>query len=947
MKIFFSFILLLGSFWVSAQSTSFTDKEASNKPIYRKLIKANGTFSDIQRAFKLYEAKHPGKYKQYHRWEYRAEMQLNSNGKLPSSQEVERAFRAFHKNNVQSRSVTSNWTSNGPISLPVNETGQPNGVGRVNEIAFEPGNANTIYIGTPAAGLWKSTDGGSTWASYTDNLPTLGISAIVVDKDNHDVIFIGTGDRDSFDSNGKGVMKSTDGGVTFVSINNGISNNEYINDLIQDPTDGNVLIAAGEYNGIHRSTDGGDTWTNMYPYESIVNIVFKPGDADIVYASSDSGRFFKSVNNGQSWTLISAGIPTTTPGRAFIAVSPATPNDVYFVRANNRYFEGLYHSTDSGENFTLKSSTPNIFGYYSGTGNDEFRGQGWYDLTIVADPINANVIYVGSVNIWKSTDSGANWVKKTSWAGLNSDAVHADQHHLTFAPNGYCYAANDGGVYYSTDGWTTNTEISSGLAISQLYKIGQSKQSQNLVIAGFQDNGTGLLSGNTWATVVGGDGMECAIDPTDDAYQYTELYYGTLRRSINDSYFYSIENINEDAPWVTPFVIHPTDPNMMLMGRNKHVWRSTNIKTPNSGDVTWTSISDAFTKPGTGFAISEVDGKTTYYSTKNRLYRCDDVTAANPVWISLTQPTPTSNINDIITHPTDINILYIASGSGIYKSNDKGATWTNYTYNFPSLQILCLAYDKNTNEGLYAGSTAGIYYLEPGTNNWTSFNQNFPINVDARELEIYYDDVTPANNLIRVATYGRGMWSSPLAASPLPVSLVAFAGKKISHHAVALNWQTSSEINNDYFSIQRSTDGTHFETLGTVKGAGNTTSINRYSLIDKNPKEGVNYYQLVQHDNDGVKHFHNIIAISFSVDNYRGVEVFPNPTDGLTTVYINKQYEGKFDISIFNQLGQVVFTKSQAPNGRHELDLSNLQKGTYFLEIKNEAVLNTQKIILR
>ncbi len=948
MKRIFTLVLIVGITWTIRAQSPFSDQLAESQPIYRELIRRpDAKLQDIQRAFQLFVAKHPGKYKQYRRWEARAKLLVKPDGTLPSAQEISQAYWAFHQDNVQSRSVTSNWIENGPSTLPANNPSQPNGIGRINEIVFEPGNANTIYIGTPAAGLWKSTDGGSNWSSNTDALPSLGVSAIVVDKDDHNTIYIGTGDRDGFDSQGRGVMKSTDGGNNFVAINTGIPNNEYINDLIQDPNNANILIAGGYFNSFYRTTDGGANWTKVTNLtESITNLVFKPGNSQYVYATSRSGKFFRSTTNGQAWTEITSGFPNLGGNgshRAFLAVSSQRPNDVYVVRANGRYFDGLYRSTDSGQSFTQQSSTPNILGYDDGTGDDEFSGQGFYDLTIVMDPTTAGTMYVGSVNIWKSTDYGATWTKKTTWY---SD-VHSDQHHLTFGPNGYCYAGNDGGIYYSTDGWDTETEITNGLSIAQLYKVGQSKQTQNLVLAGFQDNGTGRMDGSNWTTVVGGDGMECAIDPTDDSYKFMELYYGDVRRSVNNGWYESIVAGIEDGPWVTPYKINPSNSNMMVMGRDSKVWRSTNIKTGNPADVAWAGISSAFSGAGMDIAISKVDGKLAYYSTdKDELYRCTDITAANPSWTLLNLPLNGSSVNDILTHPTNLNTVYITLDQSIYKSTDKGANWTDITNNFPSLKPLCLAYDKNTNEGIYAGTPAGVYYLEPGTNNWTDFSTNLPVNVDARELEIYYDDANPSNNLIRVATYGRGMWTSPLAAAPLPVSLLSFAGKKINHAAIELTWRTSSEINNDFFIIERSDDGIHFESIGTVKGAGQSTTVQRYTHIDDSPKEGINYYRLIQVDNDGVKTFHQVISVSFSVDGFQGVDAYPNPAKDKLTVMINHQFSGLFDIELYRANGQLLLAQKQVKNGSYTLDISHFPKGVYYLEVKNESVLNTRKVII-
>lgn len=932
-----SFVLIFIFFGIVGKAqTPFSDSLAEVYPIFDDLIEnPNAKLADIQRAFELYSAKHPGEYKQYHRWAYRAQYLLKEDGTIQQGAEITKAFNDFQES-VQSRSVISNWVEDGPITIPTNDMWQPNGVGRVNEIAFGPD--NTIYVGAPSGGLWKSTNGGASWTPLTDALPTLGVSAILVDKDNPDIVYIGTGDRDHHDSDGKGLMKSIDGGLTFFSINQGvIFAPEEIVDIIQDPIDGD-LLAIGDFQRVYRSRDAGLNWTAVELGETPLNIVFKPGDPQIVYLGTSSGKFFRSVDNGETWSNITDGIPIVT-GRAFIAVSPATPNNVYFVRAEGRPFEGLYRSTDSGLSFSTMSTTPNILGYFDGGADDESTGQGWYDLAICADPVNANVIYVGGVNIWKSADGGATWTRKTFWV----DNVHADQHQLVYSPAGVCYAANDGGVYLSNDGWDTYNEISTGLAISQIYRIGQSMQSQNLTLAGFQDNGTGRLSETTWTTVLGGDGMECAIDPTDDDYKYTELYFGDIRRSVGDGGYLPIGSFPDNGSWVTPYSIHPTNPNIILMSRNTGLWRTRNAKIANSSDVSWDRIStEAF---GFDIAFSLVNPDLVYYSMYNKLWRSDNIQSETPTWTQLEKPLGSVNLINLLSDPNNESILYgAAANSRIFKSVDKGENWSEITSNFPNLSIFDLVYDKTTEEGIYASTAAGVYYKEPGTDNWTSFSKNLPVSVEGREMEIYYDDVNPSNSRIRLGTFGRGVWHSSLASTTLPVDLVSFVGKKISHQVVQLDWKTSSEVNNDFFIVQRSIDGHDFEDIGIVQGAGYSSETLSYQLMDRDPFDGINYYRLVQKDFDGVKTFHNVIAVSFAHDGYKGVEIYPNPIKGDFVLYIDNQYIGLFDVEIYNQIGQKIFEMEQVSNGRYTIDLAGYPNGIYYLEVRNQDVLNTQKI---
>ena len=222
-------------------------------------------------------------------------------------------------------------------------------------------------------------------------------------------------------------------------------------------------------------------------------------------------------------------------------------------------------------------------------------GQGWYDLAITADPTNASIIYVGGVDVWKSTDGGSTWAINSNWyGGCNVPAVHADCHYLGFSPvNGKLYAGNDGGVFSTSNGGTTWNYLIVGVTIGQIYKLGQAQLSKNHVINGFQDNGTYTLTPSGWAQTGGGDGMECIIDYSDDAYSYYTIYYGDIYRrynNVNEDHIAGngINGITEGGAWVTPYVLHKTDPNTMFIGYI-NIWRSNNIKAANPA---WQEISN-------------------------------------------------------------------------------------------------------------------------------------------------------------------------------------------------------------------------------------------------------------------------------------------------------------------------------------------------------------------
>ncbi len=704
-------------------------------------------------------------WKVFKRWEAFMETRVNNDGVKPSLYMQQQSVSS----NSAYLSASGVWTELGPNSVPANSTSQPNGIGRINDIAFDPNNSSVIWVGAPAGGLWKSTDGGASWSAMTDNLPTLGVSSILIDKNNTNKMYIGTGDRDAGDSEGKGVYFSNNGGLTWSSKNSGMGN-VTINKLVMKSNNSNEILAATNV-GIYKTTNGGSTWFLKSTSANFKDICYNTSNANIVYAtkaSTSGAAFYRSLNGGNTWSLLGTGLPTNAY-RMSIGISPASNNAIYIVAANDNGLIGVYSSGNGGVSFSTMATTPNILGY-SITGSDN-SSQAWYDLAIEVSPNSTDTIYIGGVNTWKSTDGGTSWSIIGHWVGSSSvPAVHADQHCLKISPhNGDLYNGNDGGIYKTTDGGSTWTDISSNLSISQIYKIGQSVFNSNQLIAGFQDNGTAILDGASWSTEIGGDGMECIIDPTNATYMYGSLYYGEILRSndggstfstIADS---SVNGITEVGAWVTPYCLKENDPTTMFIGYD-NVWKSTNVNASNVSSITWTKISNLTS--GSKIRVIEsspADNSILYISRGNSFYRCDNVNAVSPTWTTLNGPG--GIITDIEAHPTSSNIVYVTAGTNVYKSINKGLTWVSISGNLPTTTMNCLVYDTSSTEGIYVGTDIGIYYKDNSMSNWINYSSGMPASPLVTELEIFYS-TTVMDSRITASTFGRGIWQSDLYINP-------------------------------------------------------------------------------------------------------------------------------------------------------------------------------------
>lgn len=826
---------------------SANGNDTATHPYWIEMMQnSEANYYQTVKAFNIYwqdkEITRGSGYKPFKRWEYYWSTRLNPDGtRQAGNRTYQEVTRFLSSVNRDSSSYGGNWINLGPIAKPGNAgTGQPNGNGRVNAIAFHPSSPNYLYVGAPAGGLWISSDAGNSWESYTDILPTLGVSSIAIDYTNPNNIYIGTGDRDAGDAVGMGVFKSTDGGNTFTLANDNMSS-ATVGRLLIDPVNHNTLLAATSI-GIYKTTDAATTWNLMKP-GNFKDIVFRPGNPATVYATKN-GEFWRSTDSGETWTQINS---VGNYSRGVIGVTPTSPGVVYFVTVDGSVYGGTYRSNDSGLTFTLMSNSPNIMSWGCNGGSG---GQGWYDLDVAVDPNNANTLYVGGVNVFKSTNGGINWQINSHWTGsCGVPAVHADCHVLEFSnADGMLYAGNDGGIYRTSDGGNTWTEITSGIAISQVYKIGQAATNKDKVMNGYQDNGTSTFLGDStgFLTVMGGDGMDCAYDFQDHLYSYGEYYNGAgITRLYNNNYQGQISNgISESGAWVTPLALDVTNPETMYVGM-KNIWRGTNIRGYN---VPWQNITSTGSDNVRVIEQSPANPDIFYFSRNNAdFYRSDNLSDQNPSWTDLTPGLPNHNsATDIEASPVDENVVYITLNHKVYKSSDKGATWQDISLNLPDVSLNTIEYYKNDNEGLYVGSDAGIFYKNATMNEWILFSNGFPLSANVTEIEFFYDSLTPDNDAVRASTYGRGLWSSPTwygtltadfesSDTLIPVGCkVAFFDKSngVPHH-----WQwyfegavpDSSSLKNP-FDIQYNSEGT-FKVVLTVTNDAGTDSIVKESYI--------------------------------------------------------------------------------------------------------------------
>ncbi|MGE0566372.1 MAG: T9SS type A sorting domain-containing protein [Bacteroidia bacterium] len=777
----------------------------------------NANFYDVQNLANEYwkdrDVTERGKgYKPYKRWEEFVERRVYPTGELSQLNLTVINYQKFLEDNGYATSLgnqsmakfsnnnmttSTTWTAIGPMG-PISGTagGQLLKSGRINFIAVSPTNSNVLFIGAPAGGLWKSTNGGASWTTNTDNFPVCGFSDLGFDATNTNIMYAASGDGDAGDTRSVGVYKSTDGGNTWniTGLTFNVSQNVRIRRLIVHPTNSQIVLIGGS-NGIYRTTNGGTSWTQVSTTNTY-DLEFKPGDPNTVYAGGTTFR--RSTNGGVNWTTIT-GVPASgTSNRLAIAVTPHDPNYVYVLASNNSGsgFLGFLRSTNSGTSFTNMPTSLNLLGWAS-AGNDS-GGQGWYDLCVACNPLNKDEVVVGGVNVWRTTNGGGSWSLYGHWTGSGAPFTHADHHDLEYASNGTLFNANDGTVYRRTA--TTWQEISGTINISQIYKIGLSSLTANLWITGHQDNGTSTWNGTTYQARMGGDGMDCFIDRTNNNNMFAEYYNGAFRKSTNGGVSWSActSGMSGSAPWVTIWKQDPVVASRLYAGRQ-------NMFVSNNQAGSWSQIG---TLPVSGsireFAIAPSNNQVLYVIKTNAIMK---TTNGGTSWTNVTGSLSTSiGFENVVISPTDANKVWVvagnySAGNKVFYSSNGGTTWTNWSSNLPNIPGNCLLYEPGSNDRIYVGMDVGVYYRDASSSTWTLYNTGLP-NCPISDMEI---SPAMASKLV-AATYGRGTWMVDLAPSALPpVSSFAFTGTVCTGVSKTFNDNSTNSPTSWSWSVSPST----------------------------------------------------------------------------------------------------------------------------------------------
>lgn len=732
------------------------------------------------------------------------------------------------------------WFNTGPVAFPINSSGQVNGLGRVSQIKFHASKKDKMYAVSASGGLYTTNDNGMTWSftSGTETLPQTSCSAVCIDYTNDSTIYLSTGDANYY-SNGYGIYKTTDAGATWAAVTTGIGNKMAV-EILMDSTDKNTLVAATT-SGIWKTTNAGASWTQTRVGGAFRDMHARPLSKRTLYAAT-STEFFVSNDFGSTWTQVTSGLsfPSGNTGLR-IGVSKADTNIVYLATTRGNCV--VYKSINGGASFTTvyNSSSQCLVCYDA---NPSSGGQGNYNFDINVNPENKNELLVIAHNVWRSMDGGVTWNKRTAWY----DECHTDMHQIVWHPyySKDIYNANDGGVWLSTD-TTARTWIPrcDGIAACEIYQAAQSPNSRDVLSIGTQDNGE-LFYNSDWRTNRGGDWTsKCAFDYATSSTVY---YLGNGRRR-------SLVPLNGEVSYNSPFTptnnsaieFVPTKVSVCFLGKDS-LWRSDNI---NTSSPSWTRIFAA-TDRILELASCRADSNIVYFVTNtNKIIRCDKALSASPVFTTYATPASTAASASVVTSSKDTNVVFLSCGAGVYRSNNKGASWTNITgTGLSGLNIRKILHDDfSTNERLFVYAGNFMHSKNNTATAWTNYTQNLPSVCSGKNLMLY--NTGDAASVLRISTYGRGVWECSINNNMKPIvdftsnKKVICAGdtiryyKKVYGLATTSNWTfpggTPTTSTADSPIVVYNTSGSYDATciISGITGADTMTKTNYIEVSNR------------------------------------------------------------------------------------------------------------------
>lgn len=713
--------------------------------------------------------------------------------------------------------LLADWAPIGPAPL---FAGSIKYSGRTTAIAVHPTNPNIVYSGTAQGGVYRSTNGGTTWTPLMDNALSLAIGSIAIAPSNPEIVYVGTGEpnfsADSFF--GVGVYRIDNASTTATlseAFNRDGSGNDVltgrsVSEVIVHPTDPSTIFVstangvggsggAGYTSpparGVYRSTNAtsaSPTFTRLTGLAGNVDaavrdIAIDPADPNILVAgvvSSTVGGIHRTANALAAtpiFTQVFTYVGTTTSELTteFASVRPAGTGNAVFYAASGNLGGRVLRSIDGGVTWTEQID------------NNFCTPQCFYDIAIAVDPVNPNQVYLGgapAVVAAFSTNGGTSFTEGGS-------GVHVDTHALAVAPSNptIVYLGTDGGIYKSINSGANYVDLNTAQYFAtQFTGLAVHPTDPTMTIGGTQDNGTLQWDGGgtQWNRTDGGDGGNTIIDTNSTVATSTRMYH-TYQNQLNNIIGYRTRGTTT-AAWTSrgctngttpnnnincgdtavlfyaPFEAGPGNPNTIYYATDR-IYRSSDL------GLTHTVVSQAPINSGvavSSIGISPQDDNIRIFGLRTGVLVGTMTGSSTLVDLDPTNAVPNGFIARSVIDPNNSNTAYVTLSNfgvnNVFKTTNLSAnppTWTNISGTLPRIPVSAFLVDPANSNILYAGTDIGVYVSPDGGTTWNSFGTAFP-------RVAVFDIAKTGNNLIRIATHGRGMYQiAAFSPTVLPVTI--------------------------------------------------------------------------------------------------------------------------------------------------------------------------------
>jgi xyloglucan-specific exo-beta-1,4-glucanase len=746
-------IALIGQAQVSQNYKQIAKESEAN--YYQILTQARQEFSTMDLTIR----ENKRAKKQFERWAYYWQPRVNVDGTFPNANQgffnagILSPTGQLAKQNLLKNSILSNenWSNIGPAQADLNDNGYVNypQMGRLNVLLRikHPTNRNqdVLLVGAPDGGIWKSTDGGTTWSPKLDFAAGIGVTDIKTVPGTTTAnyltrpIYVSTGDYDADQSKSIGVLKSNDGGETFNStgLSYTASQEVIMGDLIV--IDANTVFV-GEQQFIKKTLDGGTTWTNAF---------------DSTFSDAAMGR---AAVNGRE-------IMFTGAFEVYYTSDYTTDSNWAAYETVNNYNKKAVATDNTGDFYiqetdgTIKKFDKTNF-TFSNYGNIPiiYSSQDGYNQALV---FSNDLLLSGAVIGATSADNGVTWANTLNgdWTGAPDPGtyVHSDHHRMGQLDSSLeFWSANDGGLNYityasPTDLTPTTTYLSTNVIVTQSYTVAiNPSANDDTYLMANQDNDGYSKRNGSWFSVALGDGIQSAINYNTPDIRYAADQNGMISQTDTGFEGQLYGNGNSvtvpTANFYFPLEINKVNPNFLYAGSND-VYKI-DATTGLSISPTTSGLTDVITIATHGNSLLAA-------SASNIKYSGDQGTS----WSTINLPTgATGNISSVEYDATNNDIIYVSyagyeNNNKVFKTTDAGTTWTNISGNLPNIVTYEVMLKQNqSSEIVFLATEIGVYYTNNAGTTWSRLGQGLP-NVNVRDIEIHYT----ADKLV-AGTFGRGLW---------------------------------------------------------------------------------------------------------------------------------------------------------------------------------------------